>query len=222
MENIQILQDETQQLSDENSSLKNKNIELLLENQNYLQRNIQLLADKEKLITENNQLKNQVSNLESNIKKLTDQNNNLQKKEIENQALLIINKKLLNDVEYYKTACYDLYITNTNNFVLGIYNNINQYIPNFILTSKLYKFFSNNHKLNMLLDLLKVFKLNPNSYILIIYKKFILPILLIPFFLSQYFFYRKIENIVINFLSIIFFIYYMNYMFDYKLLCIFI
>jgi hypothetical protein len=135
---------------------------------------------------------------------------------------LIINQKLLDDVEYYKISNFNSYVKQTNHFVNGIYNNYKNYISTYIMNSKIFLLFNNNWVINMISDLLKIFNLNPTNYIIILYKKFIFPLLLIPFFLSRYILYRKIENLLLNFLTVIFFIYYTKYIFNINLLCIFI
>ena len=149
-----------------------------------------------------------------------DNKNKLLQRDKENKALLIINKNLLDDVEYYRISNFNSYVEQVNKFIFNIYNNINKYIPKRITESKFYKLIYNEYIVRLFNDLLKAFLFNPINYVLIIYQKFILPLLIIPFFLSKYIVYRKLENLILNFLTIIFFVYYINYMSDFSLICI--
>src|SRR5207237_3482334 len=141
-----------------------------------------------------------------------DDKNQLLQKDKENQALLVINKKLLDDIEYYRVSNFNSYIDQANKFIFNIYNNINKFVPKRITESKFYKLIYNEYIVRLFNDLLKAFPFNPINYILIIYQKFILPLLIISFFLSKYIVYRKLENLFLNFLSIVFFVYYIIYM----------
>ena len=107
-----------------------------------------------------------------------------------------------------------------NKFIFNIYNNINKYIPKRITESKIYKLIHSEYINRLFNDLLKVVPFNLIDYILIIYQKFILLLLIILFFLSKYIIYRKLENLFLNFLTIIFFVYYINYTSDFSLTCI--
>ena len=149
-----------------------------------------------------------------------DDKNQLLQKDKENQALLVINKKLLDDVEYYRISNFNSYVEQVNKFIFNIYNNINKYIPKRITESKFYKLIHSEYINRLFNNLLKVFPFNPIDYILIIYQKFILPLLIISLFLSKYIVYRKLENLVLNFLTIIFFVYYINYTSDFSLIYI--
>src|SRR5437868_11825908 len=133
-----------------------------------------------------------------------DDKNQLLQKDKENQALLVINKKLFDDIEYYRISNFNSYVEQANKFIFNIYNNINEFISKRITESKFYKLIYSEYINRLFNDLLKVFPFNPIDYILIIYQKFILPLLIIPFFLSKYIVYRKLENLVLNFLTIIF------------------
>src|SRR5437868_9088165 len=129
-----------------------------------------------------------------------DDKNQLLQKDKENQALLVINKKLLVDVEYYRVSNFNSYVEQVNKFIFNIYNNINKYILKKITESKIYKLINSEYIVRLFNDLLKAFLFNSINYILIIYQKFILPLLIIPFFLLKYIVYRKLENLFLNFL----------------------
>jgi hypothetical protein len=210
MENLEQLQ-EVRNLNDENTNLKNQNIGIVAENHNIIQRNLALLNDNEQLIQENNDSKTRIIEVENEIDRLIKQINELKNKDKENDALLSINKKLLEDCEYYKLAAYNSYVETVDNFVFGILDIFLNLVPSSLSDSRIIQILKKNHYINMMLDLLKIFNLNPKKYIKIIYEKFIRQILLIPFWLSNYMWYRKIENIYLNYLSIVFFVYLINY-----------
>jgi regulator of replication initiation timing len=105
-DNIVEIQEQNRDLKEQNKNLKLKNIDFAQKSHDYLQRNLQLLADKEQLLKQNDESFNQINELERLLEELT---NKINKKEEENQALLIINKKLQEDIEFYKMTSFKIY-----------------------------------------------------------------------------------------------------------------
>ena len=116
-------------------------------------------SDKEQLLKENNETKQMIEELKIQIEDIVKQNNNLQLKETEINTLLIINKKLLDDVDYYKTSNFSSYIEQANKFIINIYNNSNKYIPKIITENRYYQLYKVNIQLEYLIVYLKKFTL---------------------------------------------------------------
>src|SRR5437868_4861680 len=95
-----------------------------------------------------------------------DDKNKLLQIDKENQALLVINKKLLDDIEYYRVSNLNSYIEQVNKFIFNIYNNINKYVPKKITKSKIYKLINSEYIVRLFNDLLKTVLFNPVNYIL--------------------------------------------------------
>ena len=53
-------------------------------------------------------------------------------------SLLIINKRLQDDIDYYQISNFNSYVEQAQKFILSIYNNINKYIPQYILDNQYY------------------------------------------------------------------------------------
>src|SRR5207253_5161792 len=97
-----------------------------------------------------------------------DDKNKLLQIDKENQALLVINKKLLDDIEYYKVSNFNSYVEQVNKFIFNIYNNINKYIPKRITESKFYKLIHSEYIIRLFNNLLKAVPFNSIDYVLII------------------------------------------------------
>src|SRR5437660_791813 len=116
---------------------------------------LQILQQQEQMILNKINLLNQ------------DNTNKLLQINKENQALLVINKKLLDDVEYYRVSNFNSYVEQINKFIFNIYNNINKYIPKKISKSKIYKLIHSEHINRLFNDLSKSVPFNSIDYVLI-------------------------------------------------------